>query len=215
MQTVETPEPLRPAPPADAPLPPSVPPPPPAFDPLPTRMQLQVLGTMFGTGALLALVGAVADFRYDIHVELGGLFLGTYASLVALSWLPHSVFTRRIDKLLDRWVRNSATGYYGVMALAAFVSLETRNVIDSLLGLEFDVKQMLLHRLMGFSIESMKNLGLAFGWPALVLKNGQSAAALALVAATWSIFHATARVLPHATFRKRKQKKEKKKKERD
>jgi hypothetical protein len=185
------------------------------MDPRPTRLQLQVLGTMFGTGASLAAIGAFGTFRHDIHVELGGLFCATYATLVALSWLPPSVLTRRVDKLLDRWVRNSATGYYGVMALAAFVSLEARNVVDNLLGFEFDVQRMLMQRLMGFSIESMKNLGLAFGWPALVLKNGQSVAALVTVAATWSLFHATARVVPHATFRKRKEKKEKKKKRRN
>jgi hypothetical protein len=217
MHPVETPEPLRPAAPAPVPPPappPAVvlPPPPPAVDPRPTRMQLQLLGGMFGLGALLALVGGVGSFPYDIHVELGGMFLATYATLVALSWLPPSVFTRRIDKVLDRWVRNSTTGYYGVMALAAFLSLEIGAFVDGVLAFEFDLRAIILHRLMRFSVDSMINLGFAFGWPSLVTKNGQAMGAAVLVAVTWSLFHASARVLPHATFRKPKEKKEKKKK---
>ena len=219
MHRTDTPEPLQPAPsplpPAAPPSPPPavvLPPAPPALDPRPTEVQVQLLGGMFGLGTLLALVGGLGTFPFDIHVELGGMFLATYATLAALSWLPPSVFTRRIDKVLDRWVRNSTTGYYGVMALGAFVSLEIGTFVETLLALDFDLKSFVMHRLMRFSVDSMKNLGFAFGWPSLVLKNGQFMGAAVLVGATWAVFNATARVLPHATFRKRKEKKEKKKK---
>ena len=218
MHRTDTPEPLRPAPLPDSVAPPAPPPaivsppPPPAIDPRPTELQLKVLAGMFGTGAVLALIGGLATFRFDTHVVLGGMFLATYASLVALSWLPPSVFSRRIDKVLDRWVRNSATGYYGVMALGAFISLEIGSFVDMLLALDFDLKSMILQRLTRFSVESMKNLGFGFGWPSLVFKNGGAPGAAVLVGVTWAIFRATARVLPHATFQQRKAKKEKKKK---
>ena len=185
--------------PADA----ALPPPPPAMSPRPTAFQLQLLVGLFAAGSLLAIVGGFGAFRYHMHVELAGMFFATYAAMVALSWLPPSVLTRRVDKLLDRWVRNSATGYYGVMALGAFIALEIPNFVDNLLNFELDVKRMIMERVMRFSAQSLENFIKAMAWPGLVLPRGEFVGAAALVGATWGVFKATSRVLPHATFRKR------------
>lgn len=174
-------------------------------------MQLQLLGGLFAVGVLLAIVGAIGDFRYHVHVELGGLFFAVYSTLVALSWLPPSVLTRRLDKVLDRWVRSSGAGYYGVMALGVFVSLEIGNFIESFLEFDLDVKRMVMERVMRFSMQSLKNFISAMAWPGLVLPNGQFVGAAVLVGATWGVFKATARILPHATFAKRPKPPKKKK----
>jgi hypothetical protein len=194
--------------PADA----SLPPPPPPMSPQPTALQLRLLGGLFAVGSVLALVGGLGDFRYHLHVELAGMFFATYSAMVALSWLPPSVLTRRVDKLLDRWVRNSATGYYGVMALGAFVALEIPNAIDNLLNFDLDVQRMIMERVMRFSAQSLENFIKAMAWPGLVLPRGEFVGAAVLVGATWGAFKAGARVLPHATFQKRDKEKKKKKK---
>jgi hypothetical protein len=185
---------------------PTSPPPPPSVAPQPSAFQLQLLGGLFALGALLALVGGRGAFRYHLHVELGGMFFAAYSALVALSWLRPGVLTRRVDKLLDRWVRNSATGYYGVMALGVSFSLEIANFFDNLLHFELDVQRMILERVMRFSVQSLENFIKAMAWPGLVLSSGQLVGAAVLVGATWGVFRVTAKVLPQAAFRKREKK---------
>lgn len=213
MSTLDT-HTAKPRPSASPPAADGLPPPPPMQSPRPTRVQLQLLVGLFVVGVALALVGALGDFRYHVHVELGGMFLATYSTMVALSWLPPSVLSRRADKLLDRWVRSSGAGYYGVMALGVFVSLEIGNFFENFLHFELDVKRMILERLMRFSTQSLENFIKSMAWPGLILPRGQFTGAALLVGATWGVFKATSRVLPHATFAKReKPKKAKKKKD--
>jgi hypothetical protein len=195
--------------PGATPVDPTLPPPPPPMSPHPTALQLRLLGGLFVIGTGLALVGGLGEFRYHLHVELAGMFFATYSTVVTLSWLPPSVLTRRVDRLLDRWVRNSA-GYYGLMALGAFIALEIPNAIDNLLSLDLDVQRMIMERVMRFSAQSLENFIKAMAWPGLVLPRGEFVGAAVLVGATWGVFKLSARVLPHATFQKRAKEKKKK-----
>jgi hypothetical protein len=234
MSSVQTPAPVDPvgpppSKPADAvAVPPPIsaesgglqlPPPPPPLDPLPTRAQSTMLASMFGAGALTALIGTLVDFRYAGLMQQGGAFFATYAALVAASWLPPSVLTRRVDKLLDRWVRNSATGYYGVMALAAFGVMEAESMIEGIANFDLDFSmgnlvQVIVQTVIGMSIDSIKNFGLAMGWPGTAVLSTPAGAmpGFLLVALTWGAFRIGSKVLPHASFELRKPKKAKKEK---
>src|SRR5688572_11003033 len=96
--------------------PPSVlPPPPPALDPRPSLLQSRWLGVLFGVGLLLIFLGLALHAATGLLLQRAGFFLATYAVLIGAAWLPAGVLSRRVDALVERWVRNSSGGFYGVM----------------------------------------------------------------------------------------------------
>lgn len=186
--------------PSDAGLARAFPPPPPALDPLPSRLQQMTLLLLLVAGLLAALAGMLLTFQHHELLQHGGFFLMTYAVVMAASWLPPSVLSRRVDRLLERWVRNSSGGYYGVMALATFVQLELASLLDSIGGFEFaipKVREFAIQTVVGFSMDSLMNFVWAMAWPwKLMPEHGFWAAAI-LVAATWGVFRVGREVLPH------------------
>lgn len=187
-------------PPAPGPLPP----PPPALDPRPTARQRQVLLALFGAGAGAVVGALLLPAAYVLPVQRGGFFLATYAVLVAAAWLPaRGVLSRRIDALLERWVRNSSGGFYGVMALSVFLQLELVAAARRLAGfepsLEF-LRESALQRLIGFSQDSIMSFVWGMAWPGRLLKDHGPQATVALAAIAWIVFRASRGVLPHAAF---------------
>lgn len=220
---MSTPTPMQPPPVQDPPIPvslaapsvPSAPPPPPANDPLPTPLQVKVLAGLFVAGVVAVAIGFLVG-AYGPVVQRGGVFLAVYSVLAAASWLPPSVLSRRIDATLERWVRGSATGFYGMMGLATFVHLELITMIDAVGSFELSagaMKQALIQRVIGFSQESLMNFVWGFAWPGNLFQNRAGLAPFVLVGLAWALFRVGARVLPHANFQggKREPKKKKKK----
>lgn len=221
---MSTPTPMPPPPVQVPPIPasttastlPAAPPPPPAVDPLPTALQVKVMAGMFVSGVIAVAIGFLVG-SYGPVVQRGGVFLAVYAVLAAASWLPPSVLSRRVDATLERWVRGSATGFYGMMALATFVHLELITMIDAVASFELStgaIKQALIQRVIGFSQESLMNFVWGFAWPGNLFQNRAGLAPFVLVGLAWGLFRVGARVLPHASFvgGKRDSKKKKKKK---
>lgn len=176
------------------------PPPPPALDPLPSRIQQITLLLILVAGLSAALAGMLFSFEHHELLQHGGFFLMTYAVVMGASWLPPSVLSRRMDRLLDRWVRNSSGGYYGVMALATFAQLELASLLDSIAAFEFAIPQLrefAIQTAIGFSMDSVKNFVWAMAWPwKLMPEHGIWAAAI-LVALTWGVFRLGRELLPH------------------
>ncbi len=186
--------------PCDAVLSQAFPPPPPALDPLPSRVQQITLLLLLVTGLCAALAGMLLSFQYHELLQQGGFFLMTYAVLMAASWLPPSVLSRRVDRLLERWVRNSSGGYYGVMALATFAQLELASLLDSIAAFEFAIPQLrefAIHTAIGFSMDAVMNFVWAMAWPGKLLPQHGLWAAAILVAATWGVFRLGREILPH------------------
>jgi hypothetical protein len=203
---------------ADAPvrLPPlAVPPPPPALDPLPSPLQRSLLLGLLIAGLATFLVGLMIDARYGHLVERVGVFLVVYAVLVAASWLPPSVLSKRVDDALEKWVRGSATGYYGMMAFATFSHLEIRSLFESIAAFDFSMSALVeapMKWIVGVGLDSIMNFVWGFAWPGNLFQSRASAFAAGLVVAvTWGVFALGSRVLPHANFQggKRRPKPEK------
>jgi hypothetical protein len=189
---------------AELPHPHSLPPPPPALDPLPSTLQRSMLIGLLASGAVLFLAGLLIEARYGDLVERIGVFFAVYAVLVAASWLPPSVLSKRIDNALEKWVRGSATGYYGMMAFATFTHLEILSLFDGIAGFEMSMSalaQAPLKWLIGFSTDSIMNFVWGFAWPGNLFQTRANAIGPALVVGiTWTVFAIGAKLLPHVNF---------------
>lgn len=180
------------------------PPPPPALDPLPSPLQRRLLVGLFAGGIAVFVAGLLIDARAGMLVERVGVFCAVYAVLVAASWLPPSVLSKRVDDALEKWVRSSATGYYGMMAFATFSHLEIQSLIDAVTGFEFGMPELFkapLHWAIGAGMEALMNFVWGFAWPGNLFQSRAPAIGPALVVAiTWGVFAAGSKVLPHANF---------------
>jgi hypothetical protein len=194
----------------------TLPPPPPALDPLPSALQLRVLVGLFASGVVAFVVGLVIASPVAPLVQRGGVFGAVYALVVAASWLPaNGPLAKRIDVLLDKWVRGSATGYYGMMALATFTHLEMQSALDAVTGFFAGLEQMFTSPI-SWVVEALKdslmNLVWGFAWPGDIFQNRAGLAPVVLVVLTLGVFRLGSKLLPHATFAGPKRYKKKKSK---
>lgn len=127
-----------------------------------------LLGGAAGSGVTLWLIGALF---FDTHWLPGmfGLFLVTYAGVATAGSLPDEWISRRLDAVLDRWVRDkSGGGFYGMVALSVFAGLELESLLDPkdglLSGWRF-VEGQAVQYLIGFSADSIRNMVMAMVWP--------------------------------------------------
>ena len=183
------------------------PPPPPRFDPRPTLWQQRLLLLLAGVGLALAAAGHAFELEVSKLLQRGGLFLVCYAAVVATSWLPPSVLSRRIDAFLERWVKNGASGFYGMMALATYAHLELGSLAKSIAGLELSldwVTDVAIQAAIGFSIDSVMNFVWAMAWPATLWGRGNMGgiAPTVLIAVSWGVFELGRRYLPHTALGK-------------
>lgn len=199
--------PPRPSLPEGEPVHVPVPPPPPRIDPRPTPPQQRVLLGLASTGAILCTAGYLVDLDAARSLQRAGLFLLCYAGVVGSSWLPTGVLSRRVDAMLDRWVKQGASGYYGVMALATYVHLEMRTMAEAVMGFEFDqglLRDVVIQWVTGFSLESVMNFAKAMAWPATLWgKQATGLAPLLLVAGTWGAYELGRRYLPQRVEKQR------------
>lgn len=184
-----------------------LPPPPPPIDPRPSRLQQQVLVALAAAGLLLLLAAWLLPAAARL-LNLAGAFLCCYAAVVSASWLREGVLSRRIDRFLDRWVQSRASGFYGMMALSVYLRLECVALLDALQ--EFDpggswIRDLLLERLLGFSLQSLKNVVQALAWPGGLFGSRNGIWPLLAVACCWLVYEGGRRVLPQATLRDRPQ----------
>lgn len=150
-----------------------------------------MLGVAAALGLLLWLLGALF-FGMRWLPGMFGLFLITHAGVVAAGSLPDEWISRRLDAVLDRWVRDkTGGGFYGMMALSVFVGLEVEALLDSrdglLSGWRF-VEGQIIQYLIGFSVDSLKNMIFAMIWPWPLISRAGLAGAGFLVAACWGAF---------------------------
>jgi hypothetical protein len=194
-----------PAPPAPAPAP-ALPPPPPVLDPRPSTLQSRWLGVLFGGGVLLVLAGLALQEDAGLLLQRAGCFLATYAVLIGAAWLPSGVLSRRIDSLVERWVRNSSGGFYGVMALSVFLQLEAFALVRRIVEFEpslDELRNALIQHLIGFSQDSIMSVVWGMAWPGRLLRDHGGTATAALAVAAWLVFRLSQRIVPHVGLQKR------------
>lgn len=173
-----------------------------AYQP-PTHGQLGLLAGYLLAGAVLALLGAALGGRGGAAGWHLGLFLCCHAGIVAASWLPPQVLSRRLDAWLDRWVADVGGGFYGLMALSLFVGLEVAALVEDVRGFELSLGRMaeaMLPWLLGFSLESLMNSLKAIIWPVFLLSALGTTGALVTAGLAWGLFALGARVFPQPAF---------------
>lgn len=184
----------------------ATPPPPPALDPRPSALQSRVLMALFGGGVVLVLLGAALSVPRPLLLQRGGFFLATFALLVGAAWLPSSVLSSRVDALLERWVRNTSGGFYGVMALSVFVQMELAGLLDRITGFELDgsaLRNALVEHVIGFSTDTVMSFVWGMAWPARLIQDHGPGASALLAGACWLVFRGSRAVLPHGGFEKK------------
>ena len=150
-----------------------------------------MLGVAAGIGVALWLVGFLFVGTRWLPGAFG-LFLVTYAGVVAAGSLPDEWISRRLDRVLDRWVRDrSGGGFYGMVALSVFVGLEVETLLDPkdglLSGWRF-VEGQVVQYLMGFSTDSIRNMVMAMVWPWPMISRIGLGWTGGFVAACWGAF---------------------------
>lgn len=162
-----------------------------------------LLALVATAGLLLWLTGYIVLERNWLPGAFG-LFLLTYAAVVAAGSLPDEWISRRLDDVLDRWVRDhSGGGFYGMVALSIFVGMELEALLDPrdglLSGWSF-VEGQVVQLLIGFSVESLKNMIIAMIWPwPLIARAGLVNAAI-FSFACWAVFVLARNWLPVPDF---------------
>lgn len=163
----------------------------------------------WGVGvALLAFTGLVAlglsMTLLDEHADafaFFGIALLLYAFLIMSSRLPESWVGSWVAKRLDAWVESHGAGFYGLVALARFVQLEAEDAVAELLAFDlwnFDWNEQLTHHVMGFSMDSLRNLISASIWPAQVFTEWGFLPAAMILGALWGVHSLGTRIFPEA-----------------
>lgn len=180
------------------------PPPPPAPEHVPpTHGQLVLLLGYLGAGMLLVLLAGVLQRGASAASWTLGLFLCCHAVIVAASWLPPQLSSRRLDSWLDRWVKDVGGGFYGLMAVSTFVGRELASLYDDIVGFDLSlgsIASALVPWLIGFSIDSLMNSLMAIIWPVALLDHLSVTAALVVVGIAWGLFALGAKVFPQPAF---------------
>lgn len=156
-----------------------------------SRAHWRMLGVAAGIGVALWLIGFLFVGTRWLPGAFG-LFLVTHAGVVAAGSLPDEWISRRLDAVLDRWVRDkSGGGFYGMVALSVFVGLELQTLFDPkdglLSGWRF-VEGQVVQYLIGFSADSLKNMVMAMVWPWPMISRSGLVWTGGFVAACWGAF---------------------------
>ncbi len=170
------------------------------------RAALVVLPALAATAvALLTARRLLPDLPGLDHalIPLWCAFVLTYVGAVTISLLP-APLGRPIDRLLDSHLSQWGAGVYGLVALSVFLRLEAQSLIESLQDLRGGsdwVKGMLRDWLIGFSVESLKNLISAAIWPARVIQQAGVWGFLAFLGACSAVFELGRRLMPEQQAR--------------
>lgn len=164
-----------------------------------SRAHWRLLGITASVGMALWLTGLLFIGSRWLPGSFG-LFLLTYCGVVAAGSLPDKWISRRLDAVLDRWVRDkTGGGFYGMVALSVFVGLEARALFDPrdglLSGWSF-VEGQVLQYIIGFSVDSLNNMIMAMAWPWPMISRVGVLWTAIFVAACWGAFSLGRALLP-------------------
>lgn len=130
-------------------------------------------------------------------------FVLTYVGAAAISLLP-APLGHAIDRLLDRHLNRWGAGVYGLIALSVFLRLEAQSVIESLQqanpASDF-ARSLVRDWLVGFSVDTLKNLISAAIWPARLIQQGGVWGFLGFFAAASAVFELGRRLMPEQQAR--------------
>ncbi|MBE5316579.1 MAG: hypothetical protein H4O13_14395 [Xanthomonadales bacterium] len=136
-------------------------------------------------------------------IPLWCAFVLTYVGAATISLLP-APLGGPIDRLLDRQLSQWGAGVYGLVGLSVFLRLEAQTFVGSLqeMGDASEWAQGLLRDwLIGFSVESMKNMIAASIWPAQVIQQGGVWGFLGFLGACSAVFELGRRLMPEQQAR--------------
>lgn len=155
--------------------------------------------------ALLTARRLLPDLPWLDHalVPLWCAFVLTYVGAATISLLP-APLGGPVDRLLDSQLKQWGSGVYGLIALSVFLRLEAQSLIEGLQNIRGGsdwVKGMLRDWLIGFSVESLKNLISAAVWPARVIQHAGVWGFLAFLAACSAVFELGRRLMPEQQAR--------------
>lgn len=136
-------------------------------------------------------------------IPLWCAFVLTYVGAATISLLP-APLGGPIDRLLDRQLSQWGAGVYGLVGISVFLRLEAQTFVGSLQGMS-DVsgwaQGLLRDWLIGFSVESMKNMIAASIWPAQVIRQGGVWGFLGFLGACSAVFELGRRLMPEQQAR--------------
>ncbi|SDD69857.1 hypothetical protein [Aquimonas voraii] len=136
-------------------------------------------------------------------IPLWCAFVLTYVGAAAISLLP-APLGRPIDRLLDKHLGQWGAGVYGLIGLSVFLRLEAQSLIEGLQEMRDAAevaKGLLRDWLIGFSIESLKNVIAASIWPVQVIRQGGVWGFLGFLGACSAVFEIGRRWMPELQAR--------------
>jgi hypothetical protein len=136
-------------------------------------------------------------------IPLWCAFVLTYVGAATISLLP-APLGRPIDRMLDSQLSQWGAGVYGLVGLSVFLRLEAQSFIESLqeMGEASEwAKGMLRDWLIGFSVESMKNMFAAMLWPMRVIQQAGVWGLLGFLCACSAVFELGRRLMPEQQAR--------------
>jgi hypothetical protein len=136
-------------------------------------------------------------------IPLWCAFVLTYVGAATISLLP-APLGRPIDRLLDKHLGQWGAGVYGLIGLSVFLRLEAQSLIEGLQEMRDAselAKGLLRDWLIGFSVESLKNVIAASIWPAQVIRQGGVWGFLGFLGACSAVFEIGRRWMPELQAR--------------
>lgn len=157
----------------------------------PWRASLLLAIVAVGT-ALLSLPSLHAAWPHDVQ-RLAGATLCAYSVFVLLAWFPLPWLSRRIEAMFEDVVGEGQAGWYLAVALGHFALAQAAQVAaaaaaaDSIAGM---LRQAIVDRLVGFSVDTFMNALWASLWPVALLRAHDWKVAAALAAFAWCVWRA-------------------------
>lgn len=167
-------------------------------------------------GLVLCIMDLLVDGRW--LPGMFGMFLLVYTGIVVAGSLPARWISRRLDDVLDRWVRDrSGSGYYGLVALAFFAHAEVRDVLDPENGLFSGwgyIGTSVAEWFIGFSLGSLQNFIESMVWPFRTFTHHGVLQTAIFGLACWAVFQVGRSFLPMPDLNKKPDDPAKKKRKR-
>lgn len=156
-----------------------------------TQVQWRLLAATAAVGVVLWGTSRLLGEGWRI-VGLFGVFLGVYAAVVAAGALPHQIVAERLDRLLDRWVRDkTGKGFYGMVALTVLAWQELDSLVEFVdpgAAAREMIKSQMIQRIIGFSIDTLMHTIHASIWPMWLFRELGLPTMALFMAACWAVF---------------------------
>jgi len=162
-----------------------------------------IVGVGFVSGLLLWLFGLLFIGPRWVPGAFG-MFVMVHAGIVSVGSLPDEWISRRLDAVLDRWVRGKRGGAcYGIVAFSMFVGSELSDLFDPrdglLSGWSF-VEDQVWEHVIGFSAGSITHMISAAIWPWQMLAQSGALVTAIFAGCCWGVFSLARVWLPSPRF---------------